>query len=252
MEEYRKFIEFIATESGKIINPYFFDADLKVDLKKDQSPVTIADREAEKTIRFHINKNYPDHGIIGEELGSENEDAEFVWVIDPVDGTRAFTAGCPLFGTLICLTQNGQPILGAIHLSLLSQLLIGDNVSSSLNGKPVKFRETTELSNSTLLSTDFAKISKIHNGQNLSKLSASVKMVRTWGDCYGYFLISTGGADIMLDAVVNSWDKMALIPIVRGAGGIITDWHGDDPVKGNSVVAANKNLHAQVIESLNK
>jgi fructose-1,6-bisphosphatase/inositol monophosphatase family enzyme len=121
-EDLKKFLRHLASESGKVIQPYFGDASVQVERKGDESPVTIADRKAEETLRALINKEFPSHGIVGEEFGNENEDAEYVWVLDPIDGTISFTTGCPLFGTLIGLLHKGEPILGAIHQPILGQL----------------------------------------------------------------------------------------------------------------------------------
>ena len=124
----------LAAASGEVIRPYFAKADLDVELKGDRSPVTRADREAEAVMRELIGQHYPQHGIVGEEFGTENDGAEFVWVLDPIDGTISFASGCPLFGTLIGLLREGKPVLGAIHQPILEQLCIGDNASTTLNG----------------------------------------------------------------------------------------------------------------------
>jgi myo-inositol-1(or 4)-monophosphatase len=135
---YHAFTVELARASGDFIRPLFGRRDLPVELKSDQTPVTHADRGAEELLRRMINQRFPAHGIIGEELGSENPDAEFVWVLDPVDGTKSFVTGVPLWGTLIALLQHGQPVLGCIHQPLLQQLMIGDNHTTTLNGTPVR------------------------------------------------------------------------------------------------------------------
>jgi histidinol phosphatase-like enzyme (inositol monophosphatase family) len=247
----RSFIGSLATESGAVIRPYFANPDLAVELKADETPVTVADRQAEQTMRRMIGQRFPDHGIIGEEYGADRPDAEFVWALDPIDGTKSFATGCPLFGTLICLLRNGQPVLGAIHQPILGQLCIGDGQSCTLNGRPIRCRSGRPLSAATLLTTDFLSIGSHQPQAGFDRLLGSVKMARTWGDCYGYLLLASGFADLMLDPVMNPWDLLALVPIVRGAGGTITDWQGRDPVSANSIVAANADLHEQVIEMLN-
>jgi myo-inositol-1(or 4)-monophosphatase len=249
--EIEPFIRELAISSGETIKPYFADRDLKVDRKPDESPVTEADRRAEEIMRNTIRRRYPDHGIIGEEFGSENEEATFVWVLDPIDGTRPFTIGCPLFGTLICLLERGQPIMGAIHNPVLSQLLIGDNDITTLNGAPVQVGAKTDLEDAVLLASNLRSAEQYQDGEKWSALNSKVSQFYTWGDCYGYLLVATGGADIMVDPIMNPWDLLALIPIIRGAGGVITDWQGNDPVIGNSIVAANSALHPLVINMLN-
>jgi myo-inositol-1(or 4)-monophosphatase len=141
--------------------------------------------------------------------------------------------------------------LGAINLPVLEQFCSGDNRETTVNGKPVKMRETKELSQATLLTTDIQSISKYQRQSGFEKLAGEAKFFRTWGDCYGYFLAASGRADIMLDPVMSPWDVLALIPVIRGAGGVITTWQGEDAVKGNSSVAANQDLHPKVIKILN-
>ena len=248
---YRTFLIELAQRSGDFIRPYFASADLAVEIKADDSPVTAADRGAEKLLRELIAKKFPAHGIIGEEFGNDRPDAEWVWVLDPIDGTKSFMTAVPLFGTLIALMHNGQPVLGAIHQPILRQLMIGDGSTTTLNDRPVRVRPTTRLEEATLLTSDPLNPAKYQNGAAYSALEKRVRLSRTWGDCYGYLLLSAGWADLSLDPIMNPWDIQALIPIVRGAGGIITDWQGGDPVKAASIVAANPILHPQVIAALN-
>jgi myo-inositol-1(or 4)-monophosphatase len=251
LEPYRAFLIELASKSGDFIRPYFANPELAIEYKSDQSPVTLADRGAEKLLRELITKKFPSHGIIGEEFGNENSEAEFVWVLDPIDGTKSFMTACPLFGTLIALMHHGQPVLGAIHQPILRQLVIGDNRSTTLNGRAVKMRPTPALSDATVLTSDTLNLGRYQNDAACDRLFAQVRMLRTWGDCYGYLLLATGWADIMLDPIMNPWDIQALVPVIRGAGGVITDWQGGDPVKASSIVAAHPNLHSRVIQILN-
>ncbi len=246
------FLHTLAQKSAEVILPWFFNPALAVQSKADDTPVTIADRQAEELMRDLIRRKYPHHGIIGEEFGREQPGAEFTWILDPIDGTKSFAAGCPLFGTLICLTHQGQPILGAIHLPALQQLCIGDGQTTTLNHQAVHLRPTPDLSGAVLLTTDFLSIETHQHYAGFDRLMRRCKFTRTWGDCYGYFLLAAGWADIMLDPIMNPWDLLALVPIIRGAGGVITDWHGRDAVTGTSAVAANPDLHPQVIQMLNQ
>jgi histidinol phosphatase-like enzyme (inositol monophosphatase family) len=249
---YRHFLVELATASGDLIRPYFGAADLQVDLKADETIVTKADRDAEALMREVIARRFPEHGILGEEYGTERPDAEFVWVLDPIDGTISFASASPLFGTLIALKRNGRPVLGCIHQPVLRQLLIGDNETASLNGAPVHVRHTPSLSGATLLITDVVDVAKHQNCPAFDALMRDVKIVRTWGDCYGYLLLATGHADIMGDPIMNPWDIAALIPIVQGAGGVITDWQGHDANGADSILATtNPTLHAEVVRRLN-
>lgn len=242
----------LAAESGSFIRPLFGQRSLAVESKADQSPVTAADRGAEKLMRAMIAKRFPDHGIIGEEFGSENGDAEFVWMLDPIDGTKSFITGVPLWGTLIALLHHGQPILGCIHQPILAQLVIGDGSSTTVNGRPTRVRPCSRLAEATLLTSDTTNLGKYQNGPACEKLASQVKLYRTWGDCYGYLLVATGLADIMIDPIMNPWDIAALVPVIRGAGGVITDWKGGSAFPAESTVAASPELHAQVIAALNQ
>ena len=202
-------------------------------------------------MRRMIRQRFPSHGILGEEFGPENVGAEFVWVLDPIDGTRAFAAATPLFGTLIALLHAGQPVLGVIHQPILRQLVVGDGRRTLLNGRAVRVRATPSLAEATLLCSDVLSPAQHQNGEAFAALGRRVRQLRTWGDCFGYLLVATGWADIMCDPIMNPWDIAALIPVIRGAGGVITDWQGRDPVNATSIVAALPGLHPQVIAALN-
>jgi myo-inositol-1(or 4)-monophosphatase len=198
-----------------------------------------------------IHDTYPDHGIIGEEYGSENESAEFVWVLDPIDGTVSFVHGCPLFGTLIGLLHDNRPLLGAIHMPILHQLCIGNNQECRVNGRLVQLRDTEKLSDALVLTTDIENIDQYQSKEGFERLISRTRLFRTWGDCYGYLLVVSGRADIMLDPIMNPWDLLPLIPVIRGAGGVITTWSGTDAEQGTSCVATNRTLHPTVIKLLN-
>lgn len=248
---YRAFIRELAAESGEFIRPFFGRADLAVEAKGDESPVTAADRGAEELLRRRIKARYPDHGIIGEEFGAEREDAEFVWVLDPIDGTKSFITAVPLWGTLIALLHRGQPVLGCIHQPVLGQLLVGDNQTAELNGRPVRVRSTKRVAESTILTSDHLNLARYQDGPACDRLLSRARLVRTWGDCYGYLLLASGHADVCLDPIMNPWDIAALVPIIRGAGGVISDWQGGPAYPaGHTIAAATPELHAIVVESL--
>jgi len=253
---YREFMIELARRSGEFIRPHFGDPALAVETKNDLSPVTVADRGAEELMRSLIAKKFPAHGVIGEELGADRPDAEWVWVLDPIDGTKAFITGVPLWGTLIALLHDGRPVLGAIHQPVLNQLMIGCDASdaasatTTLNARPVRVRQTARIEDATILTSDPVNPRKYQNGPACDALLARARLARTWGDCYGYLLLAAGYADAMLDPILSPWDIQALIPIVRGAGGVITDWRGGDPVKADSIVAATPVLHPQILAAL--
>lgn len=251
-DELVDFIGVLAKSSGQIIRPYFANPNLEVDTKADSTPVTEADRRAETHIRQLIRRYYPSHGIVGEEFGEENTDSEFVWILDPIDGTKAFAAGCPLFGTLICLARNGKPWFGAIHLPATNQLMVGNGRMTTLNGRPVRIGDLNRIDQALLLGNAPELEHRTHWNDNWLALRRRVATFKTWGDCFGYFLLSTGNAHIMVDPIMNPWDYMALIPVLQGAGAVVTDWQGNDPVGGDSIVAAVPGLHETVIHTLNQ
>jgi myo-inositol-1(or 4)-monophosphatase len=248
--EFKKFSRLLSDESGAIIRKYF-RTHIGFESKSDESPVTIADKKSEERMRELIMKEFPEHGIIGEEFGKHNPEAEYQWVLDPIDGTKSFICGTVTFGTMIALTKKGEPILGVINQPVLNEFLIGNNDTALLNDVKVKVRECENLSDAVLLTTDHKNIEKYQDKEKFDELINSCKLYRNWGDCYGYYLVATGYADIMLDPIMSVWDLMALIPIIKGAGGVITDYTGSDPVKGNSIIASNKILHPKVVSQLN-
>jgi histidinol phosphatase-like enzyme (inositol monophosphatase family) len=252
LDQHRAFMIELAKLSGHFIRPFFGRPDVKVELKADHSPVTDADRGAEEIMRGLIRKRFPEHGVVGEEFGTERPDAEFVWVLDPIDGTKSFVTGVPLFGTLIGLLHEGRPVLGCIHQPVLEQLMIGDNETALLNGRPVKTRGTRRIEDATVLTSDPAALSRLPACRGFQGLLERAALARTWGDCYGYLLVASGRADVMYDPLMNLWDIAALVPVIRGAGGVITDAKGGPAYPAESIVAAaNAGLHRQVIEALN-
>jgi histidinol phosphatase-like enzyme (inositol monophosphatase family) len=253
LEPHRAFMIELAERSGDFIRPFFGRADLKVELKADLSPVTAADRGAEDLMRGLIRKKFPGHGIVGEESGAERPDAEFVWVLDPIDGTKSFTSAVPLFGTLIGLLHRGEPVLGCIHQPILRQLLVGDNRTASLNGAPARTRSPRPLEDALLLTSDPVVIATRPECRGFRPLMEKSRITRTWGDCYGYLLVATGWADVMYDPLMNLWDIAALVPVIRGAGGVITDAKGGPPYPATSIVAAaGPGLHRLVIDALGR
>jgi histidinol phosphatase-like enzyme (inositol monophosphatase family) len=250
LPELMDFARQLAEESGELIRRYFRTG-YTVDLKADESPVTIADRGAEELMRQRIQAVYPGHGILGEEFGAHQSDADYRWVLDPIDGTKNFISHSYLFGTLIALLKDGRPILGVIHQPLVRDMLIGNGSGAWLNGQPVRVSPCQRVEDAVLLTSDHWNVFDYQNGPAFENLSKRVLRYRTWGDCHGYMLVANGGAHLMTDPVMNEWDYMALIPIIEGAGGRITNWQGDDPLAGSGIVASCGTIHDQVIGLLN-
>jgi myo-inositol-1(or 4)-monophosphatase len=181
-ETERPFLVELAMASADVIRPRFLRPNLPTALKEDVSPVTEADREAELVMRRMIESRFPAHGILGEEYGTVRADAEFVWVLDPIDGTKSFITGVPLFATLIGLLHRGRPVLGCIHQPILNQLMIGDGQVTTLNGAPVRARRCAGIGEATLLTTDPLGPARHQDGPAFDRLAAGVRLYRTFGD----------------------------------------------------------------------
>lgn len=247
--EFMPFARELAAVSGAVIRQHFLSG-VSVDTKSDATPVTIADRRAEEVMRALIMQRYPDHGILGEEFGQHLAQARYRWVLDPIDGTKSFVANSYLFGTLIALLRDGRPILGVIASPLLGHVLVGTGDGAWLGERPARVRACARIEDATLVTTDHWHVFRHQDGAAFEAVARRARMYRTWGDCHGYFLVATGGADVMLDPVLSPWDILALVPVIEGAGGRITDWHGGDPVAGTSIVATAGPLHDAVLRAL--
>lgn len=251
LEALTPFLRELAHASGEVVLRHFAAPDLTVHAKPDATPVTAADREAEGVLRRQIEARFPGHGILGEEYGEDRPGAEFVWVLDPIDGTRAFVAGCPLFGTLVALLHGERPVLGVIHLPVPGRLFLGDGRRTVCNDRPVRVRTGVPLERAMVLLTDPLPPARHQPGDGLRRLLGKCGEVRTWGDCFGYTLVAAGNAQCMLDPIMNPWDIAALVPVIQGAGGVITDWQGQAPWPARSTVAAPPDLHPHIIAILN-
>lgn len=198
-----------------------------VDHKADDSPVTIADREIEHALRDRIGATHPDHGIEGEEYGAAQQDAEFVWHLDPIDGTKSFITGRPLFGTLIALAHRGRPILGIIDHGVLDERWAGaSGQPTTWNGREVKVRACPSLALAVSSVTHPQMFTTPFERAAWARVEAGVRLPMYGGDCYGYGLLAMGYVDLVLEASLDTHDFMALVPVVEGAGGIMTDWAG--------------------------
>ena len=216
----------LADAARAVISGYFRQK-LAVDDKSDQTPVTIADREAEAAMRRLIEARFPEHGIHGEEQGRVRGDAEYVWVLDPIDGTKSFISGIPLFGTLIALTHRGQPVLGVIDQPILRERWLGaTGRATTLNGAPVRCRPCPSLAAATLYSTAPDTMFEGAAAEGYARLRRAVKLARTGADCYAYAQLASGFIGLVVEAQLKPYDYCALVPVIEGAGGVITDWQG--------------------------
>ena len=215
----------LADAAGTVARRYFRTRVEVID-KPDQSPVTIADRDAETAMRALIERRFPAHGIFGEEHGRTRADAEFVWVLDPIDGTKSFISGVPLFGTLIALTRGGRPILGIIDQPISRERWLGaEGIATTLNGAPVRARACDALARATLFSTT-PEMFRGEDGERFRALAGRTKLVRYGADCYAYGLLAAGFIDAVVEAELKPYDFSAMVPIIEGAGGVVTDWSG--------------------------
>ena len=250
LDQYKDFVKAML----KVVMPFIRDAfnsrAYHVEVKKDLSPVTEIDRKAEMMLREMIAKNFPGHAILGEEFGAGGS-AEYTWVLDPIDGTKSFVSGSPLFGTLIALLKDGKPILGAIGLPMRDEIYLGDNQTTEVNGTPVHVKDALSLKEAVILTTDICDIARLKSRPKFDALIEEGKIFRMWGDCYGYALIAGGLTAVMSDAEMNPWDILPLIPVIRGAGGVITGWEGQDPVGASSCLAGPPTLHKLALAILN-
>jgi myo-inositol-1(or 4)-monophosphatase len=251
---FRAFAEALADAAGKVIRPYF-RAFPDAEQKADASPVTRADREAEAVMRTMIRDAYPDHGLIGEEFGASNPGSALCWVIDPIDGTRAFITGRPSFGTLIALLHDGRPVLGVIDQPITGERWIG------VAGQPTVFcgdlrgrvgaRRCAKLADAELSATSPDMFGSAWT--RFQQLSAAVRR-RSWGgDCYAYGLLALGQIDLVVESGLQPWDWAALVPVVEGAGGRLTDWDGNPLTldsTGEALAVGDPGLLPAAIEAL--
>jgi len=242
----------LADAAGEAIRPHFRQP-IAVTDKPDLSPVTVADRTAEAAMRRLIAARFPEHGIIGEEYGPERADAEFVWVLDPIDGTKSFISGVPLFGTLIALARNGRPILGIIDQPVSRERWIGAaGQATTFNGAAIRCRPCASLAVATVFSTS-PDMFKGADAAAHRRVAKAAKLARFGADCYAYGLVALGFIDLVIEASLKPYDFSAMVPIVAGAGGIATDWRGT-PLSlasdGRVLVAGDANAHREALALL--
>ena len=253
VESLRHLLEFAvetAGVAGKITLQYF-QGDFEIERKPDSSLVTAADRAAEQYIRQAIESRFPEDGLVGEEFGQARPQARRRWIIDPIDGTFSFVSGVPLYGVLIGIEEGDEPVAGVIHLPALGETVAAARGQGChWQGRRARVSQTGDLSEAVLLATEMNPARLGERRAGLERVLQEVGPARTWGDCYGYVLVATGRADIMLDAAMNVWDCAALLPIIEEAGGRFTDWAGRRTIRGGNAVATNGLLHRRVVELL--
>ncbi|MFW9802819.1 MAG: inositol monophosphatase family protein [Candidatus Thorarchaeota archaeon] len=248
--EIRDFLDFAvdaAVEAGKITMDYFLES-LDIDIKADDTPVTEADRKAEKYIRERLEAVYPTHSILGEEGGAKERGADFRWIIDPIDGTQSFIRGVPLYTVLIALEMKGEPLVGVIHNPPLQETVAaGIGFGCFYNGNPCQVSSTSKLERAWVQVTDYADFFR-RRPRFATRLLENTYSCRTWGDAYGYLLVATGRVDVMIDPIMKVWDIAPLKPIITESKGVFTDLNGSPNAMGESSIACNEILHRQIMQ----
>jgi histidinol phosphatase-like enzyme (inositol monophosphatase family) len=230
-----------ARQAGQLTLAHFRSG-VRAEAKADGSPVTAADRGAEDLLRELIAARHPDHSVIGEERGADERPSPFRWWIDPIDGTRAFVRGVPLYGVLLGIELEGEIVAGVAHFPALGETLsAARGLGCSWNGRPARVSSVDSLDRAAVLASDFGELARLRP-EAWRRLVASPALQRGWGDCYGHCLVATGRAEVMLDPVMNPWDCAALLPIVEEAGGRFADWSGARRFDGGSAVSTNRAL----------
>ena len=227
----------------------YFQTGIAPDLKADNTPVTIADREAEEIVRRRIAEAFPDHAILGEEAGETEGRADYKWIVDPIDGTKAFVAGVPLYSTLVAVEVSGVSSVGVIYLPALGEMVAAaTGLGCAFNGRPCRVSTVSRLEDALLTASSLIRC--LDYKPAVRKLIDRTRIQRTWGDAFGYALVATGRAEIMLDAGISPWDCAPLLPILTEAGGRFADWQGTPTIYGQDAFATNASLYEQVLDFL--
>jgi histidinol phosphatase-like enzyme (inositol monophosphatase family) len=242
-----------AYEAGEITLEYFQRGNLVVERKDDDSPVTLADRRAEEHLRSRIAEAFPEDAILGEELAERPGTTGYRWILDPIDGTKSFIHGVPLYGTLVAVEHGGESVLGVILIPALNECVYaskgGGAWHQSAGGKPrpARVSHCPKLSEGLFLTSEVASFETIGRRDVYDRLQASARLTRTWGDCYGYLMVATGRAELMVDPIMQIWDLAALLPIVVEAGGHFTDWRGRQTIHSGQAIATNGRILDEVL-----
>lgn len=254
--DFSAFVDELATASGEAILP-FFRTSLGIEDKNrggSFDPVTAADRAAEQAMRALIRRTFPEHGIVGEEYVHERVDAEYVWVLDPIDGTKSFISGMPAWGTLIALTRFGEPVFGMMHQPFIGERFTGDGGAARYRGpagdRALMVRPCAALAEAVLFTTSPLLMAADERAA-FARVEGAVRLSRYGGDCYAYCMIAAGHVDLVIECGLKPHDIVALIPIIAGAGGIVTDWTGGPAAAGGRIVAAgDRRVHEAALRLL--
>lgn len=242
-----------ARQAGRLTLTYFQQENYEVERKSDASPVTIADRSAEQLIRGLIGQQYPDDGVIGEEFGTSEGTSGWRWILDPIDGTKSFISGVPLYGTMIGLERDGRSWAGVVYIPGLNEGVFAAHgqgcfhFRGTAEPKPCQVSKRKKLGEGCFVTSQVDTFRKRHGEQAFEKLQSAAYITRTWGDCYGYLLVATGRAEAMVDPMLNVWDAAAVQPIIEEAGGTFTDWQGEPTILAGEAIATNGHVRDEVL-----
>jgi histidinol-phosphatase len=240
----------VAWRAGRVTLAHY-QTGVGVEAKADASPVTIADRDAERLARELIEDRFPGDGIVGEEFGETRPDAARRWILDPIDGTRSFIRGVPLYGVLLALEEEGETTIGVLHFPALGETVYAARgLGCWWNGRRARVSETDRIEDALVLTTDVELIEDEERAEAWDRLRGAAGLTRTWGDAYGYALVATGRAEAMLDPIVSIWDSAALRPVIEEAGGVFTDWAGTPTHRSPHAIATNAALAGEIRELL--
>jgi histidinol phosphatase-like enzyme (inositol monophosphatase family) len=241
----------LAKHAGSVALGYYRPG-IAAEIKQDGSPVTQADRAAERAAREWLARRFPGDGVMGEEFGEEASLAQRRWLIDPIDGTKSFLRHVPLWGTLVAVEENGVVVAGAAFFPVVDELLVAARGEGCwLNGGRCSVSAVASLTDATLLTTDDLFPENETRRDAWARLASRASVTRTWGDCYGYLMVAAGRAEIMIDDITSAWDAACMQPIVEEAGGVFTDFRGNHTPFGGSVIATNRLLADQVRQIMN-
>ncbi len=242
--------ESFAREAGEVTLRWF-GAGVDAEAKDDGTPVTVADRHAETLLRDRISDRFPGHAILGEEFGETGAGSDVRWILDPIDGTKSFIRGVPLYGVLIGIELEGEPVVGVAHFPATRETVVaGRGFGARYNGNPCAVSTNDDLGVALLLTTDDGAVTSSHLADGWEALRRRVGFSRTWGDAYGHMLVATGRADIMVDPELSPWDAAPLLTILREAGGTFTSLDGEETIHGGSGISTNGLLHDEVLDRL--
>ena len=244
----------IAREAGNLTLDYFNNPNLVVEQKSDNTPVTVADRGAELLLRERISERFPDDAILGEEFPEKEGNSSFRWILDPIDGTKAFIHGVPIYSTLIGVECDGKPIIGVIRLPALGEMVWAMRGGGAWHESPRSksaqqacVSKCRELGEGLFLTSSVTAFDQMGRDDAFRDISQKMLLTRTWGDAYGYYLVATGRAEVMIDPIMSVWDAAPLLTIIEEAGGRFTDWQGKPTIYGEEAVATNGLLHEEII-----